>query len=176
MAHGKRGAPKKPDNEKCAPTQYSIPKNTDAQFRNDAILCGEDHNRLLAEFEKIYHERCQELDVQKLILQGKKVRLHTLELEIIEDEKRIKELEKIDIASKKRGYNENYITDLQTAIDRLLAYPKEQDYINERARMIAQKHDYLSKYVIQDIRQAIKQANGYKTYDTKTTKISGEIV
>lgn len=174
MADGKPGAPRKSEKKKCKSTNYSIPKDVDEQFRHDAILRGDDHNKLLTQFEREYHNRCQDIEIQKLIIEQEKVKLCEDEQKIKNHEKWIKELEKTDAASKKRGYNDYYINALQRVVDRFIAYPKEQKYIDERAKVLSDKYGYLLKYVLQDIREAIKQANGYKNYSD--TKIVTEVV
>jgi hypothetical protein len=174
LADGRPGAPRKPEGKKKITFNYTMDKEIGEQLNIDAQFMGEKASNVVAEFSRRYHESTEDIEVQKLILQQKIVDHKRLTIEIEEDQKRIGELEKIITVTKKRGENPEYMADLHRHVDRLIAYPKEQSFIPERANVIAINHGYYRPLIIRDITEAIRRSNGHGKVMDKKPKMSAE--
>lgn len=173
MADGKPGAPRKPDDQKKINFYYTMNRKIGEQLHDDADYMGEKASKFVSDFARRLHEFTEDIEVQKLSLQKKIVEHKKLGMEIEEDERRIKETEVLIKYSKKRADNPEYMADYQRIVDRLIAYPKEQAHIQERAKTLAKNHGYYYPLVKKDLEDAIAKSSGQYNYNKNGRKGKG---
>lgn len=173
MANGKPGAPHKSIEQRKVTFNYTLNRQIGEQLIQDTNYMGDTASNVVADFGRRYHELTEEIEVQKLQLQDKKVRRKILDIEIDEDEKRITTLNGIIKTTKQRANNPEYISDLQRIINRLIAFPKEHANIPERAKALASNYGYYRPMIKNDIDEAIAKSNGHRTIQSSTKAING---
>jgi hypothetical protein len=170
MANGRPGRPSKDAADKPVSFVLSIEKYLQDQFKADALILGKTHNSLLKEFIHEIHIEVESIDVKKHELQRLKAERKYLDSKIEKKEADLKCLVIAEAKTNKRAQDDEYILELQKIIKELLANPKDQKYIDIRARYLAEKNGFLFKPVYDDITNNLAKASGRKPIKDKEAR------